>query len=419
MSFLNIFKDERKKHTSGNGKLVFLILSSMMTLMGGAAVAPALPKISAYFAGYPETSVAMIITLPSLAIVLTGWLVGMICDRTGKVRLLAIFLAVFALLGVSGAYLGSLELILVGRTLLGIAIAGIMTTTTALISEYYSGSERVRAIGYQSAAMGFGAIVLEISGGFLASFGWRETFLIYLIALLFIPGVFLTMEEPKKDTRVSKMAEGPGADGGASRLPFGTLSAIYIAIFSIMLIFYTLPTKLPYLLLDDGITSTVITGALLGIPGLVIVFSSLSCSRLYSRFSRQTVIAAGFFIAALGFFVIGLVSNLAPVVCGLVCIGIGQGFVITTLVNWLCSVAPASRCGTLFGVYSMFLYLGQFVSAFAAQPLIDAGGTYAAVFLFDGIYGVVIAAAFAFFAVGKKVRAGPGRCDPEAEKCGW
>lgn len=419
MSFLNSFKDKQKKYTSGNGKLVFLILSSMMTLMGGAAVAPALPRISAYFPGYPETSIALIITLPSLAIVLTGWLVGMICDRTGKVRLLAIFLAVFALLGSSGAYLGSLEMILVGRALLGIAIAGIMTTTTALISEYYSGYERVRAIGYQSAAMGLGAIVLEISGGFLASFGWRETFLIYLIALLFVPGVFLTMEEPKKEDWSSRKTEGSGTDDQRSHLPIGTLSAIYLAIFSLMLLFYTLPTKLPYLLQADGITSTVISGALLGIPGLVIVFSSLSCSRLYSRFSKQTLIASGFFIDALGFFIIGLVSDLAPVICGLVVIGIGQGFVITTLVNWLSSVAPAHRYGTLFGVYSMFLYLGQFVSAFVAQPLIDVGGTYAAVFLFDGLYGIVIAAAFAFFAVGKKVRAGSSRCDTGAEKCGW
>ena len=40
-----------------------------------------------------------------------------------------ISLALFALFGSSGAYLSSLEMILVGRALLGIAIAGIMTTT--------------------------------------------------------------------------------------------------------------------------------------------------------------------------------------------------------------------------------------------------------------------------------------------------
>ena len=418
MNFMNSFKDEQEKHTSGKGKLVFLILSSMMTLMGGAAVAPALPSISAYFAGYPETSIAMIVTLTSLTIVLTGWLVGMICDRMGKVRLLVLFLVLFALLGSSGAYLGSLEIILVGRALLGIAIAGIMTTTTALISEYYSGFERSRAIGYQSAAMGLGALVLGISGGFLASFGWRETFLVYLIALLFVPGVFLTMEEPKLEERGSRKTGGSGENDQALRLPLGTLAVIYIAIFSLMLLFYTIPTKLPYLLQADSITSTVVSGALIGIPGLVSVFSSLACSRLYSCLSRQTILSSGFFIMAFGFFVIGLVSNLALVVCGLVVIGIGQGLVITSLVNWLSSIAPSHSYGILFGVYSMFFYLGQFVSAFAAQPLIDMGGTYAAVFLFDGIYGVGIAAVFAFFAVSKKIRAGSSRCDPGAKKCG-
>lgn len=419
MSVQNTFKDKQKRATSGNGKLVFLILSSMLTLMGGAAVAPALPNISAYFSSYPETSVAMIITLPSLAIVLTGWLVGMVCDRVKKVRLLMVSLAIFALLGSSGAYLSSLEMILVGRALLGIAIAGIMTTTTALISEYYTGFERIRAIGYQSAAMGLGAIVLEVSGGYLASFGWREPFLIYLIALLFIPGVFLTMEEPKREETGVRKTGGQGMDERPTRLQIGALAAIYIAIFSLMLLFYTLPTKLPYLLQESGITSTVISGALLGIPGFISVFSSLICSRLYSRLSRQTLLSSGFFIDALGFFIIGMVSDLAPVICGLVAIGIGQGLVITTLVNWLSSVAPARRYGTLFGVYSMSLYLGQFVSAFVAQPLIDMSGTYSAVFLFDGLYGVAIAAAFAFFVVTRKVRAGPGTCDPGAEGSGW
>ena len=48
--------------------LLFLLLAAMLTLMGGAAVAPALPLISAVFSDSPEYLASMIITLPSLAV---------------------------------------------------------------------------------------------------------------------------------------------------------------------------------------------------------------------------------------------------------------------------------------------------------------------------------------------------------------
>ncbi|WP_062396129.1 MFS transporter [Methanogenium cariaci] len=156
------YSADNKKHETTPGKdrarLALLILASMMTMMGASAVAPpSLPGISAAFSEYPESMVTMIVTLPSLAIVLSGWCIGLICDRVGKTRLLIISLALFALFGSSGAYLSSLEMILLGRAFLGVAIAGIMTTTTALISTYYTGRERARVIGYQSAGMGMGA----------------------------------------------------------------------------------------------------------------------------------------------------------------------------------------------------------------------------------------------------------------------
>lgn len=407
MNTTKTFKNKITYNTTGRDKLklTFLILSSMMTMMGGAAVAPSLPGISAYFSGYPESVIALIITLPSLAIVLSGWFIGMICDRVGKVRPLMISLAFFALFGSSGAYLSSLEMILVGRALLGIAIAGIMTTTIALVSDYYSGPARIRVIGYQSAAMGIGAIVLETSGGLLASFGWRETFLIYLIALLFIPGVLFTMKEPKREDYNSGSQDFNESKVEKKGVSFTQLALIYISVFGVMLMFYTLPTKLPYLLQAAGISSTVVSGALLGIPGFISAFSALSCSRLYYYLKRNTIMATGFLLIALGFLIIGTVSGLIFLILGLVLVGTGQGLLLPTLVGWLSEIAPAKRYGTLYGIYSVFFYFGQFVSGFVSQPIIDISGTYQMVFTLGGLYSIVMTAVFVFLIFGKKVHA--------------
>lgn len=402
MSIEYQLKDKLRDDTASNnkGRLVFLILSSMLIMMGAAAIAPALPAISAHFSDYPETVIAMIITLPPLAIVLTGWLVGIVCDHVRKVRLLIVSLVLFALLGSSGVYISSLEMILAGRALLGIVIAGIMTTTTTLISKYYSDQERIRVLGYQSAAMCIGAIVLDISGGLLASFGWRETFLIYLIALPFIPGVILTMKEPEREGIEFKNANTPGTNDKISGIPLSQISLIYIAAFSVMLIFYTLPTKLPYLLQSGGITSTIISGALLGIPSVFSFFSALSCSKIYIYFKRETIISLGFSLNAIGFLIIGTIANNFFLICGLMLVGIGQGLLYPTLTGWLSHISPANRYGTLFGFYSVFFYLGESLSGFVAQPLIDMNGTYNSVFIFDGIYSIMIAAVFALLVIG-------------------
>ncbi|WP_274924367.1 MFS transporter [Methanogenium marinum] len=391
------------------GRILFLLLSSMMTMMGGAAVAPSLPGISATFSTYPESVIAMIITLPPLAIVLTGWCIGIICDRVGKVKPLMISLAFFALFGSSGVYLSSLEMILVGRAMLGVAIAGIMTTTNALIAAYYTGPERAKVIGYQTAGMGIGAIVLETSGGYLASIDWRAAFYIYLIALLFIPGILWTMKEPEQIERSSQKTGTEFENASVSSIHWGHIALIYLATFSVMLIFYMIPTKLPYLLQASGITSTIISGVLLGIAGFSQGFSALSCSRFNARFSRQIILALGFSLMAIGALIIGTMPDLAFLIGGLILTGIGMGFIITMLIGWLGDLSPVHRYGTAFGLFSMFLYLGQFMSGFVAQPLIDFGGSYGALFVYSGLYSIVLAAVFAFFAIGPKVLAKSGK----------
>lgn len=66
--------------------LLFLLLSAMMILMGGAAVAPALPLISESFPDSPESLISLIITLPALVIALTGFLSVLSLIKLGKLK---------------------------------------------------------------------------------------------------------------------------------------------------------------------------------------------------------------------------------------------------------------------------------------------------------------------------------------------
>ena len=132
------------------------MLSAMMILMGGAAIAPALPLIAQAFPDAPEYLISLIVTLPSLAIALTGIFIGALSDRIGKIKVLVASIAIFTIAGSSGYYLTSIYALLVGRFILGIGIAGITCTTSSLIPCYYEGVTRTRVLGYQAGCNGPG-----------------------------------------------------------------------------------------------------------------------------------------------------------------------------------------------------------------------------------------------------------------------
>ena len=115
--------------------------------------APALPSINDHFSEieYSGLLVRLVLTLPALFIVLAGPLTGWFLDRKGRLRLLVPAMLLYAIAGSSGLYLDSIWAILAGRALLGVAVAGIMTSATTLIADYYKGPERAQLMGWQAA----------------------------------------------------------------------------------------------------------------------------------------------------------------------------------------------------------------------------------------------------------------------------
>ena len=60
-----------------------VLLMAATTIMANATIAPSLPSLRAHYAGVPsiDTLAGLLITLPSLAVVLTAGLVGWLADR--------------------------------------------------------------------------------------------------------------------------------------------------------------------------------------------------------------------------------------------------------------------------------------------------------------------------------------------------
>jgi MFS family permease len=372
--------------------LLFLLLAAMMILMGGAAVAPALPLIREAFPDASEAAVSLIVTLPALAIALTGIFIGAFSDKIGKIKVLVASIAIFTLAGSSGFYLTSLYAILVGRFVLGIGIAGITCTTSSLIACYYEGATRARVLGYQAAAMGFGVLILEMSGGLLAGISWRAAFLIYLIGVVILAGVLLTMKEPvlpKIEWNTVTSDE---------KLPFVPLLLGYITLFLGSLLFFLMPIKFPYFIADLDAArvlseNTALTsGLFLGIMGCAASLQGLFYGRLAWRFHRYTILALTFVLFGIGYCSLGLATSLASVAFAVICIGFGNGILMPTVLTWIAAITPKQFLGRASGGFSVSLNIGQFASTLAIVPVTAFAVSYGSnMFLASGCAAFVFA----------------------------
>lgn len=379
-----------KRRSSEKTVLAVLLVASMTTFMGGAAVAPCLPQMSLAFPEASSTAISLVITLPGLTVAVCGFFVGALADRIGKVRTLALSAAVFTLAGYAPLILDSFELILASRLILGVGIAGIAVSTTALISDCFSGEKFVRALAMQSAAMGAGVLVLETGGGFLAEFGWRTPFWMYSIGLVILLGIALFVREPEKGNAVGvDCKRGVDVATFSRRVILLAVGGGAFCAFIDNATSFTIPGRLPFYVEYLGGTSSA-SGLILGVHGLSMAIASLAQARLLSRLSRSKLLFVSYLLVGSGLVAAGLVPSIASAAVAGILSGIGCGFIIPTALQWMTSVATPRTSGKITGCNTAAVNLGQFACALLMPPVLAATGTNEGLFLVFGIAVLIL-----------------------------
>lgn len=350
-----------------------LLLVSSLTVMAGATIAPALPPMQDYFSEAEHVGflIRLVLTLPALFIVLAGPLVGWFLDRHGRLSLLIPAMIVYALAGSSGLYLDSLGAILAGRALLGVAVAGIMTSATTLVADYYTGQARSQFMGWQAAFMSFGGVVFLTAGGGLAELGWRWPFAIYLFPLLLVPLVAFSLTEPGQSGELSPSGnEDESAAGNPGRL----LPLIYGIAFFGMVIFYFIPLQIPFYLETLLGAGPTISGMAIAVSTLFGMVTSLTYGRIRARIGYLPILGLNFGLMGAGYLFIGMGSSYLTVLTGLAICGLGMGLMFPNLNVWLTSETPVVMRGRAVGGLTTAVFLGQFISPIAGQPVVTGFG---------------------------------------------
>ncbi|WBU63754.1 MFS transporter [Paracoccus aerodenitrificans] len=363
-----------------------VMLAATLTIMSNATITPALPGIQAMFPNNPnaELLTRLLITAPSLIVAIVAPFAGIVVDRLGRRRPLFFGLIVYIVAGTAGLYLQSLEAIFASRLVLGLGVAAIMTAQAALIGDYFDGPERGRLMGYQLAAVNLGGLIFVMTAGFLASSSPRLPFLIYGLAIPIFPVLWKLLPEPEL---TSPDGHGTATQGGGEKgWPITVLIMATAASLSFV-IFYAVPTQLPYYLVDIGLDDPRYAGEVMASMMLAASLMAVISGWIRPWLGRIGTPVAGFLLLACGFWLLSMAHQLPYAMAATALIGAGLGFCMPTFITTALNAAPFKHRGLVSGLVTSSFFFGQFMSPIVSQPIINhwsyerAFATGAAVFV--------------------------------------
>jgi len=377
-----------------DNRAIALLTAASLTVMANATISPALPGLERLFANDPNAAMLtrLLVPAPSLSVAICAPLAGLAADRFGRRRLLLVGVVLFVIVGCAGLFLPTLAAIFASRVMLGVAVALIMTTQTALIGDYFSGDDRSALMGMQIAARNFGGLIFISLAGWVAAASPRLVFAIYGLPVLVLPLMWRAIVDP-----VARAQTPTGAtpeDVEREHPSWALLLMLLVLVQGITnMIFFVMPTQIAFYLQAEGFESTARTGAVLG----TLMLTGGFCALLYPRIQRVTGYAGIFFLGyaamGLGFLLLIVGANGPSLFAGAAAVGTGYALVSPGFVALALGLAPPRSRGLSGGILTASIFIGQFCSPLLSTPFIMMHGYEGLFQSIASVLGVMAAAA--------------------------
>ena len=336
-------------------------------MMANVAIVTMLPHLEEIFSNVEniEFLSRLMITIPSLVIAILAPFLGHLIYRFGKKISAILALILFAVSGSSGFYLDSIDNLLISRALLGVAIASLMIVSTSLVGDYFKGEQRNKFMGIQSAFTSVGGIIFVVGGGILSDISWRYPFGIYLIGFILLPFVVKYLVEVDVDNK---------KDNNQNIEINSNLFSIYFLAFLMMIIFYILPTQIPFLMMNKFGASGTLTGSIISLAFVFHALGSLAFAKLKNKFDFKIIYLIGLAVLAFGFILIGFISNVYFFFITASMMGFGGGLMMTNVSAWMLNKAHSTKRVKSSGYLTSSFFMGQFFSPIVTMPVVALVG---------------------------------------------
>lgn len=334
-------------------KVTFTILSiSLLTVMAGAAMAPALGTIKQHFADSSDILIQLIVSFPSLTIIITNFFFSYLC-RFFKTKTLALIgLWLYTLSGSLAFFVDNIGIILLLRALLGVSVGLIMPLSTGLLAYYFPPDKQAKLMGLAASMSQMGGVIATLLAGLLSNIGWNYAFLVYLLGFVALIPVALFLP----NERIS-------ASGNITMKSLLRFHPSVTGMLLVMIIFFVFPTnfaiicsKLPYAQLSANDITFIMVGLdlIASLIGLLFGFI-MNITPKWVKYFAPSLFLMGYCFYAYG-------NNVPTIVTGSLFIGLANGIAIPYL-NTIASIKGGKQAATtVMPLISASLYLGQFIS---------------------------------------------------------
>ncbi len=369
-----------KEKTKSFLQELFILLSGTLTVMAGATIAPILKEMAVHFSHISNIELLskLVLSVTPLAIAVGATFIGVIIDRFGRKTVLVTTTVLYALFGTVGFYALNIYIIIASRILLGFAVAGIMTSCTTLIGDYYFGEKRNQVLGFQSTLMSFGGALFVLLGGALGNIAWNYAFLVYFLSLLILPGVIIFIPEPnraiEKEEDQEKLRDDTIEESAGFPIKVGLLS--YTLMFLIMVVFFFIPSQFSFYLASFAIESELLIGLAIATSSIASGIASFFFKYVKKTLDTQLIFIITMTLVGSGFLLLSFASKFWIVMLGSGIAGLGWGIFMPNINSWLLQSTPDRLRGRVVGIFITLLYLGQFVSPLIAESIIPNVNLY-------------------------------------------
>lgn len=382
----------------GAWQAIGLILAVQIPITPIMSLAPNLPLLFRHFESVPhrELLVPLIMTIPSIGIVLLGPLFGALADRWGRRRLLLGALALFGTAGLLPMFLENIYAILLAQCAVGAGSAVIMTTANALLGDLFVPADRNKWLGIQSIIGPFMSAAVAIGAGILGTISWHGPFATNATALIAFAWILLTTWEPVPAVMAAEAPGSGSVPAAAPAFPWGHILPVIAVTLVTGLIFYT-PTVHMGLMYDQlGAHSP----ALIGLLTTIATVGSLVGGY---HFRRQKHSIAGnlallYLCFGAGLVGMGLSGTYLAGLAFAVIINVGIGLTLPCLIAWNLNSLPPNHRGGGMGLWMSAFFFTQLACPPLFSLLMRRPEDVGASFIKVGLISLFLAAGTFLFA---------------------
>ncbi|MRH89543.1 MFS transporter [Nocardia sp. SYP-A9097] len=339
---------------------VALFAAGLTTFASMYSAQALLPSLSAEFGATPASAaLAVSLTTGLLAVAIVP--MSVLSDRFGRTRVMIGSAGAAAVIGLVLPFSPTLDVLLTGRAIQGVVLAGVPAVAMAYLAEEIGAAGLGSAMGIYVAGTSLGGLTGRLIPAFTLEVGsWRWGLAAIGVAAAVCAGIFVRMVPPSRRFDARRLEIGRVAADFAGHLRDRTLLPLFGLAFVMMGGFVSVYNFLGYRLTRAPFGLSAATVGLVFVLYLAGTATAANAGRMTNRLGRSRVLTLG--LIAMGIGLLLTLPDMLPIILlGVLLCTAGFFAVHAVASGWVGAAATGNRAAAS-ALYLCAYYLGSSIA---------------------------------------------------------